>query len=172
MSEKQLIIPTLNDLIKQDQDDLIQNNLMVLLNQDPPKQWLQDHPIVKGLQYLPIERVEYLLSRIFIKWWVEVKDTKTMANSVVVTIRLNVIHPITKEVWFNDGVGACPIQTDKGAGAMDWDKAKADGVMKALPTAETYAIKDAADKFGKLFGKDIGRKNQISYDSLIKETVN
>lgn len=172
MSEKQLIIPTLNDLIKQDQNDLIQNNLMVLLNQEPPKEWLQDHPMVKGLRYLPIERVEYLLSRIFIKWWVEVKDTKTMANSVVVTIRLNVIHPITKEVWFNDGVGACPIQTDKGAGAMDWDKAKADGVMKALPTAETYAIKDAADKFGKLFGKDIGRKNQISYDSLIKETVN
>lgn len=167
-----VMVPTMDQLVAESDVSIRQNNLMVLLNQNPPGQWLVEHPMVKGHKYLPIERVEYLLSRVFKKWWVEILDTKTMANSVVVTIRLSVIDPITGEVWHNDGVGAAPIQTDKGAGAMEWDKAKADGVMKAVPSAETYAIKDAADKFGKLFGKDVGRKTQISYDSLIKETVN
>lgn len=171
MSQKSLV-PTLSDLVSENEVSIRKNNLMVLLNQAPPDQWLVPHPMVKGHKYLPIERVEYLLSRIFTKWWVDVLDSKTMANSVCVTVRLNVIDPITGETWHNDGVGAAPIQTDKGAGAMEWDKAKADGVMKALPTAETYAIKDAADKFGKLFGKDVGRKHQISYDSLIKEPLN
>lgn len=172
METKALTIPTMDELVSESEISIKQNNLMVLLNQDPPKQWLVPHPVVKGHNYLPIERVEYLLSRIFKKWWVDILNVQTIANSAVVTVRLNVIDPLTKEVWHNDGVGAMAIQTDKGAGAMDWNQAKSDGVMKAVPSAETYAIKDAADKFGKIFGKDVGRKVQISYDNLIKETLN
>jgi hypothetical protein len=170
--ENEIIIPTLTELISENEISVKRNNLMVLLNQDPPKQWLVPHPMVRGHLYIPIERVEYILSRVFKKWWVDILSVQTIANSVVVTVRLNVIDPISGDVWHNDGIGAMAIQTDKGAGAMEWDKAKADGVMKAAPSAETYAIKDAADKFGKLFGKDLGRKVDINYDSLIKETVN
>jgi len=119
---------------------------------------------------MPVNRIEYLLSRIFGKWWVEIKGVNTIANSVVVTVRLYVTNPITGEVEWNDGIGACPIQTDKGAGAMDWNHAKADGVMKSAPAAESYALKDAAEKFGKLFGKDLGRKDSIGYDSLLKKS--
>lgn len=171
MSDK-LRIPTIEDLVNPKESDLKENTLMVLLNQTPPENWLKDHPMVRGHKYLPIERVEYLLSRIFTKWWVDILDTKTIANSVCVTVRLNVLHPLTKDVWHNDGVGAAPIQTDKGAGAMDWNAVKADAIMKALPTAESYAIKDAADKFGKVFGKDVGRKSQIDYNPLLKTPVN
>ena len=142
---------------------------MVLLNQAPPDAWLQEHPIVKGYRYLPISRVEYLLSRIFTKWWVEIVDTKLIANSVVVHVRLFVRNPVTLEVEHQDGIGATPIQTDKGAGASDWNAVKSDGVMKAAPAAESYAIKDAAEKFGKLFGKDLGRKDLIAYDSLLQK---
>lgn len=168
MSNK-LTVPTLEQLVSENELSVKQNNLMVLLNQEPPKQWLVPHPMVSGHKYLPIERVEYILSRVFKKWWVDILSVQTIANSAVVTVRLNVIDPITGEIWHNDGVGAMAIQTDKGAGAMEWDKSKADGVMKAVPSAETYAIKDAADKFGKLFGKDVGRKIQIDYNNLVKE---
>ena len=68
-------------------------------------------------------------------------------------------------LW-QDGIGAAPIQTDKGAGAMQWDKAKSDAVMKAAPAAESYAVKDAAEKIGKLFGKDMNRADKIMYDTL------
>ncbi|NBW18610.1 MAG: hypothetical protein EBR82_62615 [Caulobacteraceae bacterium] len=167
METKSIIIPTLQQIVEENELTLKDNALMVLLNQDPPKKWLKIHPMTKG-DYLPIERVEYLLSRIFNKWWVEVRDSKIMANSVVVTVRLYVINPITNSEEWQDGIGAMAIQTDKDKGAMDWNFAKADGVMKAAPAAETYAIKDAAEKFGKLFGKDLNRKEIIEYSSLLK----
>lgn len=161
-------IPTLQDLIEQDEKYLKDNQLAVLLNQPPPEKWLQKHPILTGHKYLPIERVEYLLTRIFTKWWVEVLDSKIIANSVVVTVRLFVIDPISKEVKHNDGIGAAPIQTDAKASATDWTKVKAAGVQMAAPMAKSYAFKDAAESFGKLFGKDASRKNQIDYNDLLK----
>jgi hypothetical protein len=160
-------LPTFDELITDSDTAVKENKLMVLLNQDPPKKWVKEHPVTKG-EYLPIERVEYLLSRIFGKWWPEVTSVQCLANSVVVTIRLFVINPVTGETEHRDGVGASPIQTDKGAGAMDWNKAKSDGVMKAAPAAKSYAIKDAAECFGKLFGKDLNRKEGIVYDSLLR----
>ena len=51
---------------------------------------------------------------------------------------------------------------------MDWNAAKSTGVQISVPAAETYAIKDAAEKFGKIFGKDLSRKDSMSYDSLLK----
>lgn len=163
-------IPTLSELVLESEESIKENNLMILLNQEPPKDWLKVHPTTNG-HYLPIERVEYLLNRIFGKWWVEVKDSKVIANSVCVTVRVFVVNPVSKETEWNDGLGAAPIQTDKGAGAMDWNKAKAAGVQMALPSAESYAIKDACEKFGKLFGKDLNRKENISYNSLLKERL-
>lgn len=177
MSTQLSKIPTLSDLILESEESIKENHLMVLLNQEPPIAWLSKHPTVKTKDdkgnsvptiYLPINRVEYLLSRIFGKWWVEIKSTSIMANSVCVTVRVYVINPVTgKEEW-NDGVGASAIQTEKDAGAMDWNKAKSAGVQMALPSAESYAIKDACEKWGKLFGKDLNRKEAISYDSLLK----
>ena len=69
-------------------------------------------------------------------------------------------------LW-QDGVGAAPLQTDKGAGAIDFNKIKNDAVMKAAPAAESYAVKDATEKIGKLFGKDLNRADKILYDSLV-----
>lgn len=171
-------IPTIQDLVLESESTYKENALMVILNQPPPKEWLKEHPTAKTkdakgntvpAQYLPIERVEYMLSRIYGKWSVEIKDSKVIANSVVVTVRLHVKNPITGEMEWNDGIGATPIQTNAGSGAMDWNNAKASGVQMAAPSAETYAIKDAAEKFGKLFGKDANRQTQIDYSSLLKQ---
>lgn len=161
-------IPTMNELVTETEMTLKENALMVILNQPPPEKWLVNHPMISGYKYLPIERVEYLLTRIFGKWWVEIKNVQVIANSSVVTVRVYVKNPITGEIDWNDGVGAQPIQTDKGQGAMDWNFAKSDGVQKSVPSAETYAIKDACDKFGKIFGKDVSRKTNLDYSTLLK----
>jgi len=170
MSTELTKVPTLQDLITETEDTIKQNALMVILNQQPPATWLAEHPMLRGYKYIPIERVEWLLSRIFGKWWVEIKETTILANSVVVTVRLWVINPLTGEHQFQDGIGAAPVQTDKGAGASDWNAVKSDGVQKAAPSAESYAIKDAAEKFGKIFGKDVSRKMNLDYNSMLKQT--
>lgn len=162
-------LPAIIDLYEEKQIELTdkRNQLNVLMNQPPNPIWIKTHPSIPNYRYLPIERIEYLLTRIFVKWRVEVKNVSLIANSVCVSIRLHYLDPITGEWDWQDGVGASPLQTDKGAGAIDFNKMKNGAVMMAAPAAESYAIKDAADKLGKLFGKDLNRKDQIGYDNLM-----
>lgn len=171
-------LPTLADLIEDTEMSLKENKLLFLLNQEPPASWMSSHPTIKvknsenqfvSLQYLPRERVEWLLIRIFGSYRIEIKSVQVIANSVCVTVRLHVFNPVTGKDEWQDGVGAAPIQTDAGAGAMDWNKAKAGGVQMAAPSAETFAFKDAAEKFGKIFGRDLNSKNEIEYSSLLKQ---
>jgi hypothetical protein len=164
-------LPTLQELLVENEDSLKQNALTVLLNQDPPAKWLVQHPMIRDYKYIPIEKIEYLLTRIFGNFNVEIRGTQIVANSVVVTVRLHVNNPISGEAMWQDGIGAAPIQTDKGAGATDWNAVKTDGVQKAAPAAETYAIKDAAEKFGKIFGRDVSRKGSMNYTDLLKKSA-
>lgn len=163
-------LPTLQELLVENEDSLKQNALTVLLNQDPPAKWLVQHPMIRDYRYIPIEKIEYLLTRIFGNFNVEIRSTQIVANSVVVTVRLHVINPISGQAMWQDGIGAAPIQTDKGAGATDWNAVKTDGVQKAAPAAETYAVKDAAEKFGKIFGRDVSRKGSMNYTDLLKKS--
>jgi hypothetical protein len=159
-------LPALIDLYN-DKIALSQHNdLNQILNSEPKNEWIKDHPIAKKVKYLPIERVEWLLTNIFIQWRVEILREGLMANSAYVTVRLHYKDPVINEWAYQDGLGAAPVQTESGAGATDWQKMKSDAVMKALPAAESYAVKDAAEKLGKLFGKDLNRADKIMYDTL------
>ena len=166
-----------DDSLSQRKDE---NDLNVLLNQVPKQEWLKDHPtarkeiLVKGVktkvpcQYIPIERIEWLLTRVFINWRVELRfPPQLIGNSVVVSVRLHYQNVVSAEWTWQDGLGACPLQTNKDAGAIEFDKLKSAAVMIAAPAAESYAVKDAAEKIGKLFGKDLNRADQIMYDSLL-----
>lgn len=162
-------LPSLQELYNDKPLALKENALNVLLNYEPKKEWLRLHPIAKGVKYIPIERIEFLLTNIFQVWNVEIREIKLIANSVVVTIRLHYKDPVTGEMQFHDGIGAAPLQTEKNAGAIDWDKIKSNAVMLAAPSAESYAVKDAAEKLGKLFGKDLNRSDQIMYENIGKK---
>ena len=144
------------------------NALNVLLNQTPPSTWVKKHPMSKT-DYLPIDKVEFLLTKIFIKWNIEVKQVQVIANSAVITVRLHYQNPISNEMEWQDGVGAAPIHTAKRKGAMYWNEVQADSVMKAVPAAKSYAVKDAAEELGKIFGKDLNRKDTMAYDSLLSD---
>ena len=160
-------LPTIQELYSGDLESKVkQNDLNMLLNQPPHQTWLKEHPMTKGVTYLPIQRVEWLLTKIFIEWWVEIRQVQVIANSVTVTVRLFYRDVISNEAKWQDGLGAAPIQTDKGSGAMDWNATKNNAVMKAAPAAESYAVKDAAEKIGKIFGKDMNRADQIVYNDL------
>lgn len=159
-------LPKLKDLYSGSLDVARENDLNMLLNHEPKPEWIRKHPMVSTAKYIPIEVIEYLLTTIFIRWNVEIKETQVIANSVVVTIRLHYQNPIDGEMRFQDGIGAAPMQTAKDAGATDFTQIKSDAVMKAAPAAESYAIKDAAEKIGKIFGKDLNRKDAMGYDGL------
>lgn len=167
--ENKFNLPAIKDLINADILQLEETNqLNILLNQQPPEKWLKVHPFVKNLKYLPIERIEYLLTRIFFKWRVEIKKTQLIGNSVVVEVRLHYFNPISNEWDWQDGVGASPLQTDSGSGAIEFNKLKSGAVMMAAPAAKSYAVKDAAEQIGAIFGKNLNRADKANYDELSK----
>lgn len=173
---KDFKLPSIQEIYQNDSLSMLQkdNALQLLLNQEPKKEWLKAHPMVQVKQgdryvpllYLPIERVEWLLINVFIKHRVKIKSVKLIANSVVVTVRLKYFDHINKEWNWQDGVGAAPLQTDKGAGATDSNAIKSAAVQMAAPAAESYAVKDAAEKIGRLFGRDLNRADNTSFSAM------
>lgn len=143
------------------------NELNKLLNCQPKPEWVKQNKFANNSNYIPVGIIEFLLTSIYIKWRVEVKEVQVIANSVVVTIRLFVLDPITGEWDWQDGVGASPIQTKSGAAATDFGQVNTAAVQMAAPAAETYAFKDAAEKLGRLFGKDLNRKDDVNYDAMM-----
>jgi hypothetical protein len=50
-------------------------------------------------------------------------------------------------------------------------------IQIGAPSSESFAVKDACEKFGRIFGKDLNRKDNVNYDRLyqmvgMNETVN
>ena len=134
--------------------------------------WIKKHPTVKvkdaqgnsvAASYLPIDKVEFLMCRIFQEWRVEIISYAAIFQSVSVHVRLHYKNPLTGEWSYHDGVGAAPIQTDAGKSAADLAAIKSAAVQIALPSAKSYAIKDAADHLGSLFGRDLTRKDTIQF---------
>lgn len=137
---------------------------ITLMNQEPNKTWVKEHPFIRGYKYLPIERIEYLLKSIFKNYRVEITGQGQSFNGVWVTVRVHYQHPITGEWSFHDGIGASQIQTKKGASPADLSNINNNAIGMAYPIAKTEAVKNACKSFGKLFGSDIMRSEDIAYE--------
>ena len=170
-------VPTIQDLV--DPDKLHKHDqLKMLLNQNPPKQWIKTNKYANNSEYLSIEKIEYLLDKIFQEWKVEVLEYRTLFNSISVSVRLHYVNPLTGQWMFHDGVGAKELQTIAASGPLkqDFTNINKGAVEMALPIAKTAAIKDAADHLGKLFGRDLNREDTLEYkqtyqrpeDSIVK----
>lgn len=140
--------------------------LKSVLNQNPNRNWVKNHPFANGVVYLPIDKVETMLDMIFQQWKVEVLSISQLAQSICCVIRLHYLNPVTKEWSYHDGVGAVPLKTDKGFSAADLSHIKSDAVTTGAPAAKSFAIKDAAEHLGKLFGRDLNRKDAVAYTNL------
>lgn len=164
----------MSELIKLiESDDLIQfqkqDEFLAFINKEPPTSWIKDHPIAKGVDYLPIDKVELLLKRIFQEYKVEILREGQLLNSIYVTVRLHYKHPVSG--WmYQDGTAAVPIKTDKGENASNMAAIKNDAIQTGLPAAESFAIKDAADKIGNIFGGNLNRKDTLDFKPMYSET--
>src|SRR5688572_3914627 len=107
-------LPKLADLHKNPNEAFKNDQLNLLLNQPPSDDWTKKHPTAtvkndKGdfvkAKYLPIDKVEFMLSYIFQQWRIEIKDIKLVLNSVLAIVRLHYLNPVTGEWSFHDGVG-------------------------------------------------------------------
>lgn len=137
------------------------NDFNVTLNQEPQKEWVKT---LKGtdIKYLPIERIEWLLTSIYGQFKYEVKSVLVIDNSVSCVVRVHYYNPVLDCWEWADGTGAAPLMATEGDMA----------VALALPAAKTFAVKDAVEPLGKIFGKDLNRADQIVYDNIDKSKKN
>lgn len=153
------LVGDINDL----SDRIKEDKFLRVVNQNPPTEFVKDHPLVKGVKYIPIDKIELMLTKVFQEWHIEILQVQQLLNSLAVTIRLHYTHPITGKQLFQDGVGAVQIQVDKGENASNLSAIKPDAIMKGLPSAKSFAIKDAAEHIGVVFGRNMNRKDTMAF---------
>lgn len=157
-------LPKIQDLFAENYAEAYKSDqLNLLLNQEPKKEWIKTHPFIANYKYVPIDKIEFLLKKIFKKYRIEITGQGTAFNGVWVTVRVHYLNPITMEMDWHDGIGACQLQTKQGASAADLGNINNGALSMAFPIAKTVAIKDACDHFGKLFGADLNRKDTIPF---------
>lgn len=121
--------------------------LEALLETEPPKEWLRPHPTAKNddgtpVLYIPIKRINQLLRDIYAASWLDVLSVDKGQNTVIISVRLFTINPVTGKTEHEDGVGAAESKR---------------GFEAALAIAKTNAKKNAAKEKGKIFGRDLSR---------------
>lgn len=160
---KELVKKTFSDLIESDKVIEMANldEFNSLINQPPPAKWVKTNPYANNSKYLPIDKVEFLLRKIFKDVDIEVLRESVMFNAVTVTVRIHYTHPVTGNRGFKDGVGASQVQVKKGTSPADMANINNNAVEMALPKAKSQAIKDACDTLGRIFGSDLNRKDVI-----------
>lgn len=163
-------LPTIQELVKNVELYEKNDKLNFLLNQQPPKTWIKTHPYIKVKNeqgqsvpylYLPIDKVEYLMRKIFKKYRIEILREGVAFNGVFVCVRVHYKDFITDEWDFHDGIGSINLQTKKGSSPADLQNINNGALSMAFPLAKTLAIKDACDMFGKLFGSDLNRRDTL-----------
>lgn len=166
--ENQIALPDINSLYNEEAKQGEQLN--ALLNCEPKREWIKEHPFIKGYKYIPIDKVEFLLRRIFVNYKIEITGQGTAFNGVWVTVRIHYHNPITNSMSFHDGIGSCQLQTKSGSSPAQLENINNGAISMAFPIAKTIAIKDACDHFGKLFGCDLNRKDTIPFESNFLNT--
>jgi hypothetical protein len=136
----------------------LNDQLAARLNRNPPQKWLREHPDSRPdrpIWYLPIEKVEYYLTKYFGVWNAHIIKYEQLSNIYTVQIRLILRNPYTGEMIEKDGVGAADIAINKNGRPL------LGAASMALPLAKSEAIKNAAKSLGKLFGRDINRAGTV-----------
>jgi hypothetical protein len=165
-------LPTLTELF----DDVAlagkTEGLNAILNTSPPEKWVKKHPFIKQKDtagneipyfYMPIDKVEFLLRRIFKRYRIKITGQGTAFNGVWVTVRVKYKDPITSEWEYQDGIGSIELQTKKGSSPADLGNINHGALSMAFPLAKTLAIKDACDLIGNIFGANLNRRDTIAF---------
>jgi len=169
-------LPTIQELFE-DNIELAgkSEGLNAILNTNPPEKWIKEHPYIRDHKYLPIDKVEYLLRKIFKHYSIEITGQGTAFNGVWVTVRVSYFNPATGQFSHQDGIGAMQLQTAKGTSPADLGNINNGALSMAFPIAKTLAIKDACDLIGNIFGANLNRRDAIGFQpdmELIKNYSN
>ena len=144
-----------------------------MLNAEPDPLGVESTPDKKA-QTLVISHVETTLDELFFGHWrTENFKWAVLANEVQASMDLVVIHPISGYELKRTGAASVIIMVDKvpdnvfGSDRNRWalnpDNKKANAMDLAFGKLKAECLKNAALSLGKVFGRDLNRKNKDTY---------
>lgn len=175
-------LPTLAEILDGIDNIGKTEGLNAILNSPPPQKWIKEHPFIPGHKYLPIDKTEYLLRKIFKRYKIKITGQGTAFNGVWVTVRVGYLDPSTGQWTYQEGIGAISLQLRAQTKEEKEQKIKVpftsdninNGALSmAFPLAKTLAVKDACQLIGNIFGGNIDRKDTIEFTpdpELIKKS--
>ena len=144
-----------------------------MLNAEPDAAGIESTPDKKALT-LVVSHVEMTLDELFFgQWKTENFKWSTIANEVQASIELVVIHPISGYELRRTGAASVVIMVDKvpdnitGSDRNRWalnpDNKKSNAMDLAFGKLKAECLKNAALSLGKVFGRDLNRRNKDTY---------
>jgi hypothetical protein len=99
-------------LLKNPENAYKENKIKLLCAQPPHSEWLQKNKFANNAEYLPIDKVEYLLDSLFKEWKIEILNVIQTERSATVAVRVHYQIPNTGEWFYHDGVAAEPFKRE------------------------------------------------------------
>lgn len=129
------------------------DEFLELCNRQPKKE------IIKSFgndHYVPIRIIEDQLTFLTGGLWEWIiKEQKLIGNSIVTIGDLKIFHPVAKTWLTRSGSGAVPIQLKGGSDPTDMSQIQSKAIHKNAPSSAAFAFRNAAKKFGKIFGSTL-----------------
>ena len=151
------------------------------LNREPNANEVKPTPDGKA-KSLAISFVEMTLDELFFGQW----DTQNfkwqaIANEVQGSLELVVVHPVTGKFITRVGAASVIITVDKvpdsikdnqqerNRWALDPSNKKPNALDLSFPKLKSECLKNAAQSLGKVFGRDLNRRESDQYNAPMKE---
>lgn len=143
------------------------------LNSAPSELAVESTPDRKA-QTVVISHIEMTLDELFFgQWKTENFKWNAIANEVQGSIELVAVHPVTGFEIRRTGAASIIIMvdrvpdgvtgTDRNQWALNPSNKKANALDMAFPKLKSECLKNAAQSLGKIFGRDLNRKNVDQY---------
>lgn len=169
-----------NELAQQTDPRILTQNFINKINKKDPTDGIEKTPDGKA-STLVISHVEMTLDEYFFGLWsTENFKWSVIQNEVVGSLDLVVCHPVNGMMIRRTGAASIVIMVErmpdniktdakaKTQWALDVSNKKSAALDMGFPKLKAECLKNAAQSLGKIFGRDLNRKNKDDFKPLIK----
>lgn len=148
------------------------SNYAKMINSEPRPEEVKINAAAGNTKYIPISDLEMKLDEMFFGLWqTDNFRWERMGNEIVGSIDLKVFHP-TANMWIQrTGSAATMIRLKKGSEALDLANKLHNSLEMDFPHLKADCLRNACASLGKSFGRDLNRKYQDYYKSILKDEV-
>lgn len=152
------------DEVLRNENNILLQSFVAKLNREPNMDEFEKTADGKALT-LPISFIEMTLDEIYFGLWeLSEPSYQQIFNEVVGTATLTVTHPITGDKIRRVGFASIIITQDSGSTLENFTSTKKKNALDlAFPKLKAEILKNAAQSLGKIFGRDINRKNKDTF---------